>query len=101
MKVTKGRLGSDEASSKTIHRRCQEMECVRDLVSSGSSPQQLAEEVRVLSSDERQKLLTDAGFSIEIAANKGLAMKADLGIPWNKLRVIRRYARNVVMAYCK
>ena len=100
MKVTKGRLGSDEASSKTIHTRCQEMESVRDLVSSGTSPQQLAE-VRVLSSDERQKLLTDAGFSIEIAANKGLAMKADLGIPWNKLRVIRRYARNVVMAYCK
>ena len=100
MKVTKGRLGSDEASSKTIHTRCQEMECVRDLVSSGSSPQQLAE-VRVLSSDERQKLLTDAGFSIEIAATKGLAMKADLGIPWNKLRVIRRHAPNAVVAYCK
>ncbi len=70
------------------------MECVRELVSSGSSPQQLTEEVKVLSSNERQKLLTDAGFSTEIAANKGLAMKADLRIPWNKLRVIRRYAHS-------
>ena len=91
MKITKSRLGSDEVSSKTIHGRCLEMASVRELISSGSSPQQLAEEVRTLSSEERQRLLTDAGFSIDIATNKGLAMKADLALPWNKLRVIRRY----------
>ncbi len=70
------------------------MECVCELVSSGSLPQQLTAEVKKLCSKKRQKLLTDARFSTEIAATKGLAMKADLGIPWNKLRVMRRYAHN-------
>ena len=78
VKVTKGKLGSDETSPKTLSQRYQEVEHVRNLVSGGCSVKLLAEEVRVLTSEERQLLLTDAGFRIEIAAEQGLAMKADL-----------------------
>ena len=90
VKVTKGRLPSADVCKKTVHRRCSELETIRGLVSSGSSSGQLMEEVRALTTAQRQQLLTDGGFTIEIAAQKGLAMKADLAIPWNKLRVIRR-----------
>lgn len=60
---------------------------MRDLVSGGDSTSQLREEIRHLSRSERQELLHSAGFTLEIPAEQGLAMKADLGIPWNKLRV--------------
>jgi len=91
VKVRRGRVTSSEASPKTIHRRCVEMSTVRAVVSGGSSSVLLQEEVHALNKEERQKLLTDGGFGIEIPAEKGLAMKADLAIPWNKLRIIRRY----------
>ena len=66
------------------------MDRVRDLVSADDSSTQLKEEIQHLNKDERQDLLQNAGFTLEIPAEQGLAMKADLGLPWNKLRVIRR-----------
>lgn len=30
-------------------------------------------------------------FLVRIPAEKSVAMKADLNIPWNKLRIMRRY----------
>ena len=50
----------------------------------------VGEEVKALGREERQKLLRDAGITLEIPAEQGLAMKADLAIPWSKLREIRR-----------
>lgn len=52
---------------------------------------QLQAEVKMLTSEERQDLLKSAGITVDIPAEQGLAIKADLAIPWNKLRVIRRY----------
>ena len=52
---------------------------------------QLQAEVKMLTSEERQDLLKSAGITIDIPPEQGLAIKADLAIPWNKLRVIRRY----------
>lgn len=53
----------------------------------------MREEIRQLTKMERQKLLHDAGFTLDIPPEHGLAMKADLCIPWNKLRVLKRQAR--------
>ena len=50
----------------------------------------LAEEVKVLSSVERRQLLVDAQITMDIPTEKGLTMKVDLALPWNKLRAIRR-----------
>lgn len=63
---------------------------MRELVSCGDSTTQLREEIRHLGKAERQRLLHDAGFTLNIPEEHGLAMKAELGILWNKLRVIRR-----------
>lgn len=63
---------------------------MRDLVSAGDARSQLQAEIRHLTKEERQRLLVDAGFTLDIPPGQGLAMKADLGIPWNKLRTIRR-----------
>ena len=52
--VTKEEVEPTKTSSKTAHRRCQELGGVRDLINNGSSSLQLAEEVKVLSSVERR-----------------------------------------------
>ena len=52
---------------------------------------QLQAEVKMLTSEDRQDLLKSAVITIDIPPEQGLAIKADLAIPWNKLRVIRRY----------
>eukprot|EP00731_Ephydatia_muelleri_P034404 Em0058g10a len=50
-------------------------------------------EVLILSDEERQSLLDKAGISssIELGAAEVLVIKAGLAIPWNKLRLLRRY----------
>ena len=52
-----------------------------------ASPSQLADE---LSTSDRKLLLEKAGIKPDIPVGQGLAMKAELSIPWNKLRHLRR-----------
>ena len=49
---------------------------------------QLQAEVKMLTSEERQDLLTSVGITVDIPPEQGLAIKADFAIPWNKLRII-------------
>ena len=63
---------------------------IRSSLSNNDTKVQLQAEVRALSAEERQDLLKSAGITIDIPPDQGLAMKADLAIPWNKLRIIRR-----------
>ncbi len=52
---------------------------------------QLTEEVKRLKKCERQQLLKDVGqIKVTVPALDGLAMKANLNLPWNKLRSLRR-----------
>ena len=66
------------------------MNVVRDIASGGDSTTQLAAEIKSLSKAEREDLLQQACLPIVIPPEHALAMKADLGIPWNKLRILRR-----------
>ena len=72
-----------------------ELEDIRASMSKDSGAQ-LQAEVKGLPTDERKKLLRSAGITLDIHPEKGLALKADLAISWNKLRTIRRY---FVMSY--
>ena len=63
---------------------------MRQIIGGKDSSLVLHQELRSLSRDERSNLFLDAGQTIDIPPEQGLAMKADLAIPWNKLRVIRR-----------
>ena len=50
----------------------------------------MQDEVRSLPKGEREKILQET-LPIVIPADHGLAMKANLQLPWNKMRAIRRY----------
>ena len=63
---------------------------VRSITSAGDSSAQLAAEVKALSREDREKILGDIRLPILIPADFALALKADLSIPWNKLRALRR-----------
>ena len=41
---------------------------------------------------EREELLQSAQLPIQIPVDHSLAMKADLALPWAKLRVINKYS---------
>ena len=51
---------------------------------------QLQSEIRCLQKEEREEVLKGANLPITIPAEHVLAIKADLGLPWAKLRVISR-----------
>ena len=91
MKVPNCRVPSSEASRRTVKRRSDGISQVRHLTSGGDSAAQMAAEVKDLSKEEREKLLSEAQLPIVVPTQKALAMKADLAIPWNKLRSLRRY----------
>ena len=50
----------------------------------------LRRELDYLSTSDRQILLQEAGIVSAIGPGEALAIKAGLGMPWSKLRVLRR-----------
>lgn len=73
-----------------MERRTEVLSAVRELTSGGDSTPQLAAEIRHLSKAEREDLLREVSLPVVIPPSHALAMKADLEIPWNKLRKLRR-----------
>jgi len=86
VRVTTPRVDSQKASQRTRHRRSGEISSIRQVVSGGAQIEQPQDEVHTLSEDERRQLL----LKIQIPVEEGLAMKADLSIPWNEMRTLRR-----------
>ena len=66
---------------------------VREGLSGGKqgAHRQLVDELKAADYDERQKILKEAGITPEISPGEGLAMKAELALPWRKLQHLRRY----------
>ena len=64
-----------------------------------SSQIQAADEVRHTNLATRKPILKAAGLNTDasLSTQVGLAMKADLNIPWNKLRHLRSY-NNITLA---
>ena len=96
MCVTKPRTTSEDASRSTIRSRSHLLAGLRTQISGGSSQSvqiQFRSEIMSSSKEERQSLLKQAGLQTpnEINAEEGLAFKAQLSIPWQKLCHIRRY----------
>lgn len=64
-------------------------------VSGGAEVAQLASEVQITAKHKRQSLLEEmvkfpGNYKVTVSPKESLAMKTDLQIPWNKLRVMRR-----------
>ena len=87
--MTSPRVESSKASPSTVRRRSNELNSVRNTVSGGAGVIQQQDELACLSYQDRQKLLGD--FSTQISPEDTLAMKANLMMPWKKLRTMRRY----------
>ena len=80
------------ATNKTVRARTAELSGHCNFASKGASSTQLEDEVKVIT-EERELLLVQlqkGGFKVEVSTKQSLGMKADLNIPWAKLRVIRR-----------
>ena len=60
-------------------------------MSGGAHTEQLRDEVASVSEEERQQLfLQSKPLQVQIPVEEGLALKADLGIPWNEMWALRR-----------
>eukprot|EP00731_Ephydatia_muelleri_P019683 Em0012g508a len=96
IQVTKARNPTTAVSSRTVKMRCSEMQTMRSIVSGGEPSALIQNEVLVLNDEERRALLQKAGISstIAIGAAEVLAIKAGLVIPWNKLRLLRRWLKS-------
>jgi hypothetical protein len=99
MKVTKSMVSSSKCSRETIRRRSNELSKIRSQIAMGDSTIQFNNELKQLPIEERKILMKEANFTISIPPEQGLAMKADLNIPWNKLRIMRRYYTKLIYIY--
>lgn len=73
-----------------MRRRSNELVKIRDRLSMGNTSVQMGNEMKSLSKEERNILMKQANFTVTIPPEQGLAMKVDLKIPLNKLRIMRR-----------
>ncbi len=83
-------MRSSEASPKTITHRTRTLTQLRNTISGGDISVQLRSELRVLTKEEREEVLREAGLPIKIPPDHALAMKADLALPWAKMWSISR-----------
>ena len=67
IQVTKARNPTTSASSRTVKKRCSEMQSMRSVVSGGEPSTLIQKEVLALNDGERRALLQKAGISSTIA----------------------------------
>lgn len=70
------------------------MEKLRRVVSGGNWEALLEAELSHQPKTVRQNLMVAAGIKVNVPEGQGLAMKASLGLPWNTLRLLRRFKLN-------
>ena len=95
VRLTRAQTESNQASDRTLKRRSSEIAHVRDVICGGpsGSSAQHADELRRLRREQQEDLLREAGLAPKGKATSGtgLALKADLHLPWYKLRKLRRW----------
>ena len=78
-----------------MKRRVQYLAKVRRYVSGCDITAQLSQEIRYCTVEERSRILDEltsqSGCWVFVSTEDSLAMKANLIIPWNKIRMMRRY----------
>ena len=89
------RLRNKEASTNTLRCKTKLLNTIRHTVSKGDDSTQLASEVATSSHEDRKAILDSlksmpGNFKVEVPVSTSLAIKADLNIPWSKLRVMRK-----------
>lgn len=93
VKRTRPRKSTDKVSQKTVRKTTKEIAETRTAVSGGAERTQLKHELKAMGKIEREALLKEClgkQFKITIPQGDVLAMKADLGETWYKVRKLRR-----------
>ena len=86
MHVTNSKHPISKASSRTLYRYRKQVQKVQHVLTSDDPTTLLWEEIRSLSKNEKNSLLKNAGITLDVSPEQGLAIKADRTIPWNKIR---------------
>ena len=90
MRVLKAAVSTSDVTPKTAARRTRALKRVRNVVSCGDVHKQRRLEVKALPCEEREKLLHSAGLNVDVPEGQGLALRCDIDLPWNKLRVLKK-----------
>lgn len=93
--MPKAQVPTEKAAPRTVRKRTQSLSNVRFAVAGGDSVAQIAHEVQSQERADREKLLSeikkvDGNILVRIPVRTAVALKADLTIPWSKLRELRR-----------
>lgn len=91
--MSRPRVATSDAASRTKRRRSHQLADIRETISGGAkaAQDQLQDEVLLLDKEEREKLLRDPTFSGTLFTIDAMATKANLSLPWHKLRIMRKY----------
>ena len=97
-RTTATRTPSHQASSETVRRRSAELSAHQLDLSGGTAQSARHQEVaglKRLTKEEQEELLQGAGLkSSSNEAGSLLAIKADLSLPWNKLRKLKTWLKS-------
>ena len=97
VKRTRARKKTDKVTRKTAIHRSKVVAETRTVVSGGAAGTQFKDELHTMGRLEREALLKEAlgkEFKITIPRGDILAMKADLGKTWYKVRKLRRLEKH-------
>ena len=97
VRVSTPRAPLSELSARTRKRRVHELQTTRSILSAGAKDADIMfeDELRCLSEERKEKVLHEAGITVDIPPMQGLAIKSMLGIPWYRLRILNRYTKVV------
>ena len=85
MPVSASMVPSASASRKTLKRRVQQVQAIRSNLDLS-----ITDELQIMPLQERAEKLKEVALPITIPTKHSLAMKANLSLPWNKLRCLQR-----------
>eukprot|EP00731_Ephydatia_muelleri_P024217 Em0016g488a len=91
--ITQPRAAVRQLSKHSRKHRVNEMSSTRAILSAESSTVIFETELKSLDGKEKERLLKSAGITKGMTPEQGLALKADLGLPWNRLRMLRRWLK--------
>ena len=90
VQVRKPRVPSGKARPSTIQEKSQNLSNICAKLSAGDTVSQFSHNLHTCDSKDRKQVLGGA-FEVHIPTESVIVFKADLNIPWNKLRTINRY----------
>lgn len=92
--MRQAQVPTGEAAPRTVRKCTQSLQNICLTMTAGDSTAQLAHELKGKQREDRERLLEEmkkagGNFHLQVPVQSSLALKADLNIPWSKLRTIR------------